>query len=99
MGRLGTTRASSCGEIGSPVTHKGTPPRVSTGALRPAHPVPAVVPRRQNAPEHRIRKAAPAARRQDSHEVYAWRQKGYPGSSATSVALLRWWFNTILFFL
>ena len=27
-------------------------------------------------------------------EVYAWRQKGYPGASATSVSLLRWWFET-----
>ena len=27
-------------------------------------------------------------------EVYAWRNKGYPGASATSVALLRHWFET-----
>jgi type III restriction enzyme len=27
-------------------------------------------------------------------EVYAWRSKGYPGASPTSVALLRWWFET-----
>ena len=27
-------------------------------------------------------------------EVYAWRTKGYPGASATSVALLRHWFET-----
>lgn len=27
-------------------------------------------------------------------EVYAWRNKGYPGASATSVALLKWWFAT-----
>jgi type III restriction enzyme len=27
-------------------------------------------------------------------EVYAWRGKGYPGASATSVALLKWWFET-----
>lgn len=27
-------------------------------------------------------------------EVYAWRNKGYPGASPTSVALLRWWFDT-----
>ena len=27
-------------------------------------------------------------------EVFAWRNKGYPGASATSVALLRWWFET-----
>ena len=27
-------------------------------------------------------------------DVYTWRQKGYPGASATSVALLRWWFDT-----
>jgi type III restriction enzyme len=27
-------------------------------------------------------------------EVYAWRNKGYPGASATSVALLKWWFET-----
>ena len=26
-------------------------------------------------------------------QVYAWRQGGYAGASATSVALLRWWFN------
>ncbi|MES1255616.1 MAG: DEAD/DEAH box helicase family protein [Acidobacteriota bacterium] len=26
-------------------------------------------------------------------EVYTWRQKGYVGASATSVALLRWWFE------
>ena len=26
-------------------------------------------------------------------EVYAWRQKGYPGASTTSVTLLRWWFE------
>jgi type III restriction enzyme len=25
--------------------------------------------------------------------VYAWRQKGYAGASATSVSLLRWWFE------
>ena len=27
-------------------------------------------------------------------EVYAWRNKGYPGAAPTSVALLRWWFET-----
>lgn len=27
-------------------------------------------------------------------EVYAWRQKGYVGASATSVSLLRSWFDT-----
>ena len=27
-------------------------------------------------------------------EVYEWRNKGYPGASSTSVALLRWWFGT-----
>jgi len=27
-------------------------------------------------------------------EVYAWRNKGYAGASPTSVALLRWWFET-----
>jgi type III restriction enzyme len=27
-------------------------------------------------------------------EVHEWRQKGYPGASATSVSLLRWWFET-----
>ena len=27
-------------------------------------------------------------------EVYEWRQKGYAGGSTTSVALLRWWFET-----
>ncbi len=27
-------------------------------------------------------------------EVDAWRETGYPGSSATSLALLRWWFQT-----
>lgn len=27
-------------------------------------------------------------------EVHAWRNKGYPGASATSVALLKWWFDT-----
>lgn len=26
--------------------------------------------------------------------VFAWRNKGYPGASPTSVALLRWWFET-----
>lgn len=27
-------------------------------------------------------------------EVFAWRTKGYAGASATSVALLKWWFET-----
>src|ERR1043166_5542394 len=27
-------------------------------------------------------------------EVHAWRTKGYAGASATTVALLRWWFET-----
>ncbi len=27
-------------------------------------------------------------------EVFDWRSKGYPGASPTSVALLRWWFET-----
>ena len=27
-------------------------------------------------------------------EVFTWRNKGYPGASATSVALLKWWFET-----
>ena len=27
-------------------------------------------------------------------EVFVWRVKGYPGASATSVALLRQWFET-----
>jgi type III restriction enzyme len=27
-------------------------------------------------------------------EVFAWRHKGYAGASATSVSLLRWWFDT-----
>ena len=27
-------------------------------------------------------------------EVFDWRSKGYPGASPTSVALLRWWFDT-----
>lgn len=27
-------------------------------------------------------------------QVHAWRQKGYVGASATSVSLLRWWFET-----
>ncbi len=27
-------------------------------------------------------------------EVFAWRGKGYPGASATSIALLTWWFET-----
>ena len=27
-------------------------------------------------------------------EVYIWRNKGYPGASPTSVALLKWWFET-----
>jgi len=27
-------------------------------------------------------------------EVYAWRQRGYAGGSATSVSLLRWWFES-----
>jgi type III restriction enzyme len=27
-------------------------------------------------------------------EVYAWRQNGYRGASATSASLLRWWFET-----
>ncbi len=27
-------------------------------------------------------------------EVFAWRNAGYPGASATSTALLRWWFET-----
>ena len=27
-------------------------------------------------------------------QVYTWRQNGYVGASATSVALLRWWFET-----
>ena len=27
-------------------------------------------------------------------EVYAWRNNGYPGASATSISLLRWWFET-----
>ena len=27
-------------------------------------------------------------------EVFAWRNKGYPGASQTSVALLRHWFET-----
>ena len=27
------------------------------------------------------------------HEVAAWRASGYPGASATSAALLRWWFE------
>lgn len=27
-------------------------------------------------------------------QVYAWRQNGYAGASATSVSLLRWWFGT-----
>ena len=27
-------------------------------------------------------------------QVYAWRENGYKGASATSVALLRWWFET-----
>ncbi len=27
-------------------------------------------------------------------EVFAWRNKGYPGASPTSVALLRHWFDT-----
>ena len=27
-------------------------------------------------------------------QVHAWRQKGYAGASATSVSLLRWWFET-----
>ena len=26
-------------------------------------------------------------------EIYAWRNKGYAGASATSVALLKWWFE------
>ena len=26
-------------------------------------------------------------------EVFAWRRSGYPGASATSVGLLRWWFH------
>jgi hypothetical protein len=26
-------------------------------------------------------------------EVYEWRNEGYPGASATSVSLLRWWFE------
>lgn len=26
-------------------------------------------------------------------EVHAWRQKGYAEASATSVSLLRWWFD------
>src|ERR1039457_6182078 len=27
-------------------------------------------------------------------EIYEWRNKGYPGASPTSTALLRWWFET-----
>ena len=27
-------------------------------------------------------------------EVHAWRNQGYPGTSATSAALLKWWFET-----
>src|SRR5881296_1532467 len=27
-------------------------------------------------------------------EIHTWRSKGYEGASATSVALLRWWFET-----
>jgi len=27
-------------------------------------------------------------------EVFEWRNNGYPGASATSVSLLRWWFET-----
>ncbi|MCE9661514.1 MAG: DEAD/DEAH box helicase family protein [Burkholderiales bacterium] len=27
-------------------------------------------------------------------EVHAWRANGYPGASPTSIALLRWWFET-----
>ncbi len=27
-------------------------------------------------------------------EVYRWRYKGYPGAAPTSVALLKWWFET-----
>ena len=27
-------------------------------------------------------------------EIFAWRNKGYPGASGTSVALLRHWFET-----
>jgi len=27
-------------------------------------------------------------------EVHVWRNKGYPGASPTSVALLKWWFET-----
>src|SRR5207247_5737637 len=27
-------------------------------------------------------------------QVHAWWQKGYAGASATSVSLLRWWFET-----
>src|ERR1700722_5448600 len=27
-------------------------------------------------------------------EVFAWRNKGYAGASATSAALLKWWFET-----
>ena len=27
-------------------------------------------------------------------EIFAWRNKGYPGASTTSVALLKWWFET-----
>jgi type III restriction enzyme len=27
-------------------------------------------------------------------EVHAWREAGYVGASATSIALLRWWFDT-----
>jgi len=28
------------------------------------------------------------------NEVFAWRKGGYAGASATSRALLRWWFDT-----
>ena len=27
-------------------------------------------------------------------EVHAWRNRSYAGASATSIALLRWWFKT-----
>ena len=48
----------------------------------------------RDAPHHSVRQAPPAPVAKIREQVHEWRQKGYAGASATSVSLLRWWFET-----
>jgi len=75
------------------IKRDGSTPRVSPVPYAPLVPSQRWFPADETLRTTAYDKLLPPLVAKIREQVYAWRQKGYAGASATSASLLRWWFE------